>query len=156
MTGVRGNDGVTTSTDPVERTSSRVQAVVAFFPPTDFLHYGGQAGPALNLGLTNWFRSIGLGVVPPQTSEKELGRALSPRYDVTRSAAPTLLIHGDLDPIVPLQQSEVFLEAMRAAGAPCQLRIKRGAGHGWADMGSDLHAAMEWFGRYLNGPPARG
>src|SRR5438874_2449755 len=28
--------------DPVERTSSRVQAVACFFPPTDFLNYGGE------------------------------------------------------------------------------------------------------------------
>jgi len=28
------------SDDPVERTSSRVQAVACFFPPTDFLNYG--------------------------------------------------------------------------------------------------------------------
>ena len=40
MQGTDGVDGNPKSSDPVERHSSRVQAVVAYFPPTDFLNYG--------------------------------------------------------------------------------------------------------------------
>ena len=42
MLGVAADRGNRRSTDAVERTSSRVQAVACFFPPTDFLNYGAK------------------------------------------------------------------------------------------------------------------
>lgn len=41
-----GDDGDATAKDPVERASSRANAVVAFFPPTDFLNWGNSRGYA--------------------------------------------------------------------------------------------------------------
>ena len=40
MKGAAGTDGDPKAKDPVDRVSSRVQAVACFFPPTDFLNYG--------------------------------------------------------------------------------------------------------------------
>src|SRR5579872_3609510 len=40
MQGTTGRDGNPRAPDPVDRVSSRVQAVACFFPPTDFLNYG--------------------------------------------------------------------------------------------------------------------
>lgn len=40
MQGIKPADPDEKNVDPVERTSSRVQAVACFFPPTDFLNYG--------------------------------------------------------------------------------------------------------------------
>ena len=42
MQGTAGRNGNPKASDPVERESSRGQAVVAYFPPTDFLNYGGE------------------------------------------------------------------------------------------------------------------
>lgn len=150
--GVRGDDGVTTASDPVERVSSRVQAVVAFFPPTDFLNYGSDNDTAMSLGAMSQFahalidRRTGLTVA----QEKDVARSISPRYAVTARSAPTLLIHGSADRLVPIQQSRIFLEAMRKAGAPCELRVKAKAGHGWPNMGPDLAAAAVWLAKYLD------
>jgi len=47
MQGTSGLDGDPDVSDPVERQSSRVQAVVAYFPPTDFLNYGGEGEPTI-------------------------------------------------------------------------------------------------------------
>ena len=44
MQGTAGSQGDAAATDPVDRQSSRVQAVVAYFPPTDFLNYGVDDG----------------------------------------------------------------------------------------------------------------
>ena len=40
MLGTAGDKGDPKAKDPVDRESSRVQAVACFFPPTDFLNYG--------------------------------------------------------------------------------------------------------------------
>ena len=40
MLGTAGDTGDPKANDPVDRVSSRVQAVACFFPPTDFLNYG--------------------------------------------------------------------------------------------------------------------
>ena len=41
--------------DPVDRVSSRVQAVACFFPPTDFLNYGKPGENALGRGMPEGF-----------------------------------------------------------------------------------------------------
>ena len=43
MLGTAGDAGNPDAKDPVDRESSRVQAVACFFPPTDFLNYGKPA-----------------------------------------------------------------------------------------------------------------
>ena len=43
MLGTAGDPGNPEAKDPVDRESSRVQAVACFFPPTDFLNYGRPA-----------------------------------------------------------------------------------------------------------------
>ena len=53
MIGATGDDGNPKASDPVERVSSRVQAVGGFFPPTDFFNYGTagrSAEPLIRVG----------------------------------------------------------------------------------------------------------
>ena len=40
MQGTAGDKGDPKAKDPIDRVSSRVQAVACFYPPTDFLNYG--------------------------------------------------------------------------------------------------------------------
>jgi dipeptidyl aminopeptidase/acylaminoacyl peptidase len=64
-----------------------------------------------------------------------------------------LIIHGDADTVVPLQQSETFVARAKAAGATAvQLVIRPGKGHGWGDFWRstpDMTAFADWFDRYL-------
>jgi len=149
MVGVRDGGGPTASTDPVDQASSRVQAVAAFFPPTDFLNYGGEGKLNLGDGELAQFRPAFFHEAKPQGNRRKLARAISPRTYVSASSAPTLLIHGDADSLVPIQQSRVFQKAMKEAGAPCRLRVKPGQGHGWPAMDEDLKEAFAWFDHYL-------
>ena len=50
---------------------------------------------------------------------------------------------------MPLQQSESFVEKMKAAGVEAKVVVKPGADHGWPDMGSDLAAIGDWFDAHL-------
>lgn len=51
MIGMAGSAGNPDSKDPVDRESSRVQAVACFFPPTDFLNYGKPGENAMGRGV---------------------------------------------------------------------------------------------------------
>jgi acetyl esterase/lipase len=57
MQGSAGRDGDPKAAAPVDRASSRVQAVACFFPPTDFLNYGKPGEEALGSGILSGFKA---------------------------------------------------------------------------------------------------
>ena len=65
---------------------------------------------------------------------------------------PTLIIHGDRDELVPLQQSELIVEKLKKAGVDVKLVVKKGAGHGWLTLGQDASAFIDWFDDHLAAP----
>jgi acetyl esterase/lipase len=149
----QGHSGRPDSTDPVERESSAVQAAACFFPPTDFLNYGGPGICGVGAGpLAPLLAAFGPRALDPK-ERLILGREISPIYSVTARLPPTLIIHGDADTVVPLQQSESFVQRAKAAGATAiQLLLRPGKGHGWGDFWRstvDVTAFADWFDRYL-------
>ncbi len=152
--GVHGGPGKAEAKDPVERESSAVQAVACFFPPTDFLNYGKAGEDAVGVGiLASYKPAFGPGSDTPE-GRRELGREISPICFVSSNTPPTLIVHGDADKLVPLQQSEIFVEKAKAGGAIAKLVVKHGGGHGWPDMGNDLPLLADWFDQYLRSMPA--
>jgi acetyl esterase/lipase len=148
------------SGDPIERVSSKVQAVVAFFPPTDFLNYGAPGVKAFGTGTLDFVAgAFDFKQLDPQThrlermmdpvKRTEIAKQFSPIYSVTPDDPPTLILQGDKDPLVPLQQAQTFLAKMDAAKVPNKLIVKPGAGHGWLHAENDMVAACDWFDRYL-------
>jgi dipeptidyl aminopeptidase/acylaminoacyl peptidase len=59
------------------------------------------------------------------------------------------LIHGDADPVVPLQQSRRLVEAVKAAGGSAELIIKKGGGHPWLTIPEEVKTMADWFDRQL-------
>jgi acetyl esterase/lipase len=160
MLGTAGDAGQPDAPDPVDRQSSRVQAVACFFPPTDFLNYGQPGEDALGRGrLANFqapfdFHELDrkTNTFVPVTDEAEIraiGRRISPITHVSADDPPTLILHGDADELVPIQQAEVFLAKLREAGVETKLVIKPGAGHGWPEMVRDVGQIADWFDRHL-------
>jgi len=66
----------------------------------------------------------------PLDQKKDLMRQASPIAHVSRSAPPFLIVHGDKDPLVKLQQSEVLHAALGKAGVESTLHVVPGGGHG--------------------------
>src|SRR5690606_37452937 len=110
--------------------SSAVQCVLDFFGPTDFLNYGEPPMPALQAPNNVVARLLG----GPITKLKEKARDASPVYFVHAKAAPFLILQGDQDPLVPLQQSERLHKALREAGVESHLEVLPGAKHGGAEF----------------------
>lgn len=55
----------------------------------------------------------------------------SPLAQVASIAAPVLLLHGDTDPVVPVEQARALAAALRDLGRPVELHEYEGEGHGW-------------------------
>jgi acetyl esterase/lipase len=149
--GTQGGPGRPDASDPVDRESSAVAAVACFFPPTDFLNYGKPGEDAVGVGILHAFQS---GFGPrSQTPEgrRELGREISPCYFIHGQQAPTLIIHGDADELVPIQQAERFVELSRKAGAHAELIVRPGAAHGWPELIQDIDRFADWFDIHLRG-----
>jgi acetyl esterase/lipase len=160
MMGAAGTDGNPKAEDPVDRVSSRVQAVACFFPPSDLMNYGEKGVEALGTGKLSAFKApFDFEELDPKTrafvritdpeKRREIGRRISPINHVTASAAPTLIIHGDADKLVPIQQAEIFLAKLKEVGVPCQLVVKPGASHGWPGLDKDIPTLVDWFDKYL-------
>ena len=163
MQGMVGDNGNTEAKAPIERVSSRVQAVACFYPPTDFLNYGKTGENALGRGILKNFQAPFAFNEPdphggnsrafvPITEEKrilEIGRQISPLTHVTADDPPSLIIHGDKDTLVPMQQAEIIVAKLKEVGVPSQLMVKAGAGHGWANIGQDMPRIVDWFDKFL-------
>ena len=147
MVGLTGDDGDAESRDPVRQQSSRVQAIVAWFPPTDMLNWGSADGyKAIAERRPGFFKEM-FGEV--KDLEAQL-RAISPIYQVTKDDPPVLLIHGDKDTTVPLQQSEVLKAKFEEVGLPVELVVQPGGGHSfWPGILEQYKSVGAWFDRYL-------
>ena len=154
MAAVGGDDGNPDAKDPIDRESSRPNAVVAFFPPTDFLNYGAAGRTPLTEALYAPFRGA-FPLKPDATPEavRETAKELSPLYGVTKGFPPTLLVHGDKDPLVPLQQSESFDAALAAAGVEHRLEVVPGGVHGGAAFLPKIADVVMWFQDELKDRP---
>lgn len=158
MQGTAGDKGNPDAKDPVDRVSSRVQAVACFFPPTDFLNYGQPGEIALGNGILKNFKApfdfheLNNNVFVPITDVRrvlEIGRQISPINHVSSDDPPTLIIHGDADKLVPIQQAEIMIAKLKEAGVTAELVTKPGAGHGWLDIGKDAVTISDWFEKHL-------
>lgn len=156
--GTQGGPGATDAKDPVDRTSSAVQAVACFYPPTDFLNYGRDGEVATGVGrLKAYVPAFGSDAETPEGRQK-LGEKFSPARYITATMPPTLIIHGEADPLVPLQQSQLFAQRAAAAGANVKLVVRPGAEHGgktWTTIVADRTLIADWFDHYLRGLPSQ-
>ena len=148
--GTQGHDGDPKAKDPVDRESSRVQAVACFFPPTDFENWGAPGDTQVGVGKVGrqFYGAFGS---PSDTLESRLeyGRPISPIHFVTKSMAPTLVIHGEADGLVPIYQAEIFEKKARDTGAVYKLVRLPGKDHGWPGMEKDLVQFAQWFNTHL-------
>ncbi|MEY5011801.1 MAG: hypothetical protein RLZZ253_2940, partial [Verrucomicrobiota bacterium] len=136
-----------------DRRREPVAGVIDFFGPTDLLSMPGNVPgpdqPPEKLAQTRGARLLG-GIV----SEREiLARQASPLFQVSAGDAPFLILHGDADPEVPVEQSERLEIALRDAGVECKLLLFTGAGHGGAvfDSGAARQEVLAFLRRTASG-----
>ena len=120
--------------------SVRVQAVVGFAPVTNQ-----EQDLPVRKGLSTSLQ--GLLNRPKDLTPESVGilHELSPINHVRPGLPPFLLLHGDQDKSVPIQQSLDFQAKLKANDVPCELIIIPGAPHGlvtWEKFQPDYQARM--------------
>jgi acetyl esterase/lipase len=125
--------------------SSRVQAVVDYYGPTDFskmqAHMLPNAPFRHDAPNSAEARLVG-GPVEDPANRAAVERASSLHW-LTADAPPFLIFHGDLDNVVPYHQSELLYV--------CFITV-RGAAHGWLFPTEPLGDKLtDFFDHYLKG-----
>ena len=110
--------------------SSRVQAVVDYFGPTDFLQMDAQSLPDGLVHDAPDSPESQLVGGPIQEHKDRVAKA-NPITYVSEDDSPFLIIHGDRDKLVPYQQSVLLKDALEKAGVPVTFYKVEGGGHGW-------------------------
>ena len=146
MAAVTEEPGNPDAENPLERQSTQVKAVGAFFPPTDIVDWNGE--PDGYLKLTDLLSRGGTESLSPEETRKR-AEAISPCRHVKAPTPPMLLIHGDADPLVPLEQSRKMLEAVRQSGGEIELIVKEGGEHSWPTLHEEVAVMADWFDRKL-------
>jgi acetyl esterase/lipase len=122
--------------------SSKVNAVVAFFGPTDFTtdDWPKQTVPILH------------GFLGGTKEEKaDAYKKASPITYVNKGDAPMLLIQGTKDVLVPWQQATSMGDALTKAGVYGRVDLILGAGHGWggAELTRTIDETLAFFDQFL-------
>ena len=127
----------------------RPSAVAVFFPPTDLLAFAGDDLDLQGNGpLPKAIAAIGFngqleGVSKEQVRERL--KQLSPARLVDGSEPPFLLIHGDADKVVPLEQSELMIKALKDKGVEAKLIVKKNGGHPWLTIAKEVEVMANWL-----------
>lgn len=151
------------SEDPVDRESSKVQAVVAYYPSIDLINFGGD-----NKTILEYFKSVGYNLdaafdfhewdnklnrferIVDSETQIEFYRRNSPLTFASQDDPPVLLIHGNKDQLVPIQQSEILAARLKEIGVQHKLIVMEGQGHGWKNpLENELKQVLDWLGQYL-------
>ncbi|HYO84429.1 MAG TPA: alpha/beta hydrolase [Bryobacteraceae bacterium] len=130
--------------------SSRVHAVVDYFGPTDLPAMSKFPGK-MDHDAPDSPESQLLG--GPVQQKKDKAARANPITYVSRDDPPFLIVHGDADPLVPMNQSELLDAALRTAGVPVTFRRLSGAGHGGPQFETPeiLDQITRFFDAHLKG-----
>lgn len=132
------NDGLEGSGGSPDQ-SSRVQAVVNFFGPTDFIN-------------KTWTEKIEkdyfIGFLgDTYDNARDLYQKASPLHYVTKDDPPFLFFHGDKDTLVDIHHSKIMDGKLRETGVVSQLVIMKGQAHGW--MGEPLLKSLDQTAKFF-------
>jgi len=107
--------------------SSSVQAIVDYYGPTNFLTILKQSTPH---GLSVRVPALQLLLGSQPEENVALAKLASPVFHVDKNDPPLLMIHGDYDPQVPINQSHELHGRYKELGLTARLEIIHGGAHG--------------------------
>ena len=149
MIGLASEKGDPAAREDFMKESDRVAAVVAYFPPVDLRQLARGLNPPPSGTVLDRF--------PALNFEKEKAADFSPIVFVTSDDPPTLLIHGDKDPLVNISNSQIIFDALKKNNVKTDFITIPGADHGFRgeDAKRAMAATVNWFEQALvkNGKP---
>lgn len=110
---------------------AKPQAIISFFGPTDFTHLYNNPGIAMVPPLLATI----IGATPAQNAA--MYEVYSPIHFVTGESAPTLLLQGGKDELVPVAQATRLLAKLNEESVPHEYIFYPNEGHGWTGPNLD-------------------
>jgi acetyl esterase/lipase len=123
---------------------SKVQAVVAFFGPTDLA----AEFPASPLDVPKLIHALLGGT---KAEKADAYKAASPITYVDKDDAPLLIYHGTKDRLVPYSQAYTMADLMTKTGMPGRVELLINADHGWGqpELSRTVEGTLAFFAEHL-------
>ena len=130
-----------------EALDASLAAIVAYFPPVDFREEEATAAGIINEVTQEELYSR----FPALIFDEELIPAVSPINYVDPSDPPTLLVHGDADPLVHISHSIVMNDELKSNNIESDFLVIEGGKHGFRSENSSIanSARLAWFEKHL-------
>lgn len=136
-----------------EKVSSRVQAVVNYYGPTDFRVWKlPEVGDKLLvLGLKKNSDELLKDFLGTSDRKDPIMKTVSPVTYIDAKDPPVLTFQGTIDPLVPPEQARLLHKALDLAGVPNHLEILEGMTHGWGGATRERtdRMTLEFLEKYL-------
>jgi acetyl esterase/lipase len=145
LLGVTGNSDIFECCDNTAESDS-VQAVVDIYGPSDLV-----------TNFQNYNSLVLETIFNTSDPDSEILKEGSPVNYVSSNSPPFLIIHGDKDDIVSLEQSQILFEKLVTARVPSRLLVVKNAGHLFTPIGGDVQPSrseitrniVDFFNTYL-------
>ena len=119
--------------------SSDVQAIVSYFGASNLTTILNQSTPH---GLRVRVPALDLFIGGQPEDKVELARLASPVFHVDATDPPLLMLHGDQDPQMPINQSHELHSAYKKYDLRVQFEVVHGAAHGGAQFSDEKRTAL--------------
>jgi dipeptidyl aminopeptidase/acylaminoacyl peptidase len=86
-------------------------------------------------------------LIGPLPGAAALYRERSPQFRASEIRRPMAIFQGEIDEVVPKNQSDVIVRALERSGTPHEYHVYAGEGHGWrkAETIEAFYGALERF-----------
>lgn len=152
------------STNKNQEISSAVQAVCAWYPPTDFTQVPPAFEEPITAGIEEKYKDKQWYIYTeathkllggPVSQKSELSVLANPITHIDVQDPPFLIMHGEKDRVVPISQSVLLADALSKKGVEVQLEKKPNWGHYHVSKKGEsfdpvlIDTAMDFFDRHL-------
>jgi dipeptidyl aminopeptidase/acylaminoacyl peptidase len=128
---IGSSGGGFTALGAVATQPSRFCAAAVLYPVTDLIDLAERSH--------RFERHYTHSLVGPLPESLALYRQRSPAFHADRcTLTPLLVLHGEIDSVVPVRQSQVFAQRVQTAGGQVELHVYPGEGHGFRQEANQL------------------
>ncbi len=131
--------------------SSRVQGVIDYYGPSDFVERSKNQPSKTDDPKGGVYQLIG----GPVQENLEAARTASPVTYLSADDPPFMILHGDADKTVFLDQSELLVSRCKETGIQVQLHVEKDGGHGWKETEEEKSLVLAFLKKVLRGEQPR-
>lgn len=128
-----------------------VQAVLDWCGLSDLLSVSEQSGSRTKIDYDDENGPVAKLLGGIQSKKEELAKEASPTTFIDKTDPPFLIVHGDIDDVVPFAQSQELYDKLKAAGVPAQLIVIKGGSHMFGNDQEYKHALKFFDSTIKNG-----